>query len=258
MELENRLLRERLRLVLLQKYGAKSDKLSDLQLRLLESEPCVTSEDVAAEADRVAKNPAARTPRVPRERSAKHPGRVELPAHLERRIEVIPALPKECSCGKVHPVIGYEVSEYLEIEPVKFFVRQVRREKLGGCACQDGVKCAPLPVRILPKSKLGDELIVEMIDQKFGMHVPVFRQCEAIFRHTGIDLSRQTVCGVISKVGDLLVPISQVLRAERTAFGTLKESVESAAPWRESIHASDVGLAKDRNRPDRRLGSPVP
>ena len=81
--------------------------------------------------------------------------------------------------------MGYEESEYLDLEPLKFFVRQIRREKRGGCAFQDGVVCAPLPVRILPKSKLGDELIVEFLDQKFGMHVPVFRLCEAIFRDCG-------------------------------------------------------------------------
>ena len=184
LQVEVRLLREELRLMRIQKFGPKSDKLSDLQLQLLESEPCVTSEEVAAEAQRGEKTPVARKPRVPRE-DKKHPGRVDLPAHLERRVQIIPAPAEACHCGrcgKDRPLIGYEESEYLDLEPLKFFVRQIRREKRGGCACQDGVFCAPLPVRILPKSKLGDELIVEVLDQKFGMHVPVFRLCEAIFR----------------------------------------------------------------------------
>lgn len=216
LQVEVRLLREELRLMRIQKFGPKSDKLSDLQLQLLESEPCVTSEEVAAEAQRGEKTPVARKPRVPRE-DKKHPGRVDLPAHLERRVQIIPAPAEACHCGrcgKDRPLIGYEESEYLDLEPLKFFVRQIRREKRGGCACQDGVFCAPLPVRILPKSKLGDELIVEVLDQKFGMHVPVFRLCEAIFRDWDVDLSRQTVCSVIGKTGELLEPISRVLRCD--------------------------------------------
>jgi transposase len=220
-ESENRILREQLRLLMRQKYGPKSDKLSDLQLELLEAEPCVTPEEVAAEADRVANDPAAKTPRVPR-KDREHPGRVELPAHLERRIEVIPALAGECHCGrcgKDRPLIGYEESVYLDLEPLKFFAHVVRREKRGGCACHDGVVCAPLPVRILPKSKLGDELIIEIIDQKLGMHVPVFRLCESIFRNAGVDLSRQTMCSVLGKSGDLLQPVTKVLRADLLAEG---------------------------------------
>ena len=99
LEFENRILREQVRLLMLQKYGPKSDKLSDLQLQLLESEPCVTSDEVAAEADRGETTPAARKPRVPGG-DPKHPGRVELPAHLERPTQIIPAAPEDCHCGR--------------------------------------------------------------------------------------------------------------------------------------------------------------
>lgn len=231
LELENRALREHVRLLQIRKFGPSSDKLSDLQLDLLEREPFVTREEVQAEVRRAESSPAARTPRVPCE-DRRHPGREPLPAHLERRIEIIHVPGGQCACehcGKHRPVLGYEVSEYLEMEPIKFFVREVRREKLGACACQDGVVCAPVPVRILPKSKLGDELIVELIDQKFGLHVPVYRQCEAIFRNAGVDLSRQTVCSVMGAAGGLLVPIVGVLKedllrggyvqADETRFG---------------------------------------
>ena len=224
LQVEVRLLREQLRLMRIQKYGPRSDKLSDLQLELLDSEPCVTSEEVAAEIDRVEKNPSARTPRMGVE-DPKHPGRTELPAHLERRIELIPAAAADCQCGRcgqARPLIGYEESEHLDLEPLKFFVRVVRREKRGGCGCQDGVVCAPLPARILPKGKLGDELVLEVLEQKFGMHVPVFRLCEAIFRNSGIHLSRQTVCGVIGKVGELLQPIARVLQADLLGGGYIQ------------------------------------
>ena len=226
LEIELRLVKEELRRVLLGKYGPKSEKLSDLQLQLLEAEPCVTVEEIAGESERVATDPAARTPRKPADDGkGKHPGRVELPAHLERRLEIIPVAPAECrcgQCGKDQPIIGYEESEHLELEPLKYFVRQIRREKRGSCGCRGGVVCAPLPVRILPKSKLGDGLIIEVLDQKFGMHVPVFRLCEAMFRNAGIDLSRQTVCGVLAKAGELLIPIGQVLKLDLFAGGYIQ------------------------------------
>lgn len=47
--IEVKLLKEAIRLLRLDKYGAKSEQLSDHQLALLELEPGVTREEVAAE-----------------------------------------------------------------------------------------------------------------------------------------------------------------------------------------------------------------
>lgn len=212
---EVRLLREMIRLLHLKKYGSKSEQLSDRQLQLLEGEPSVTPEEVAREADLAAQDPKAREPRVPK-RDREHPGRVELPAHLERRIEVIPVPADQCHCPRCRKelvLIGYEQSEYLDMEPAKYFVRQVRREKrAANCGCVEGVVCAPVPVRILPKSKFSDEVIVDFIDRKFAQHLPVYRQCDTIHRETGIELSRQTVCALIGQVGASLEAIRQSLR----------------------------------------------
>jgi transposase len=222
---EIRILREMIRLLHLKKYGPKSERLSEQQLQLLEGEPCVTPEEVAKEAELAARDPKARAPRVPK-RDRPHPGRVELPAHLERRIEVIPVPADQCRCPrclKELALIGYEESEYLDMEPVKYFVRKVRREKrAAGCGCVEGVVCAPVPVRILPKGKFGDEVIVDFIDRKFGQHLPVYRQCDTIEREAGIELSRQTVCGVIGQVGTLLEAIRQSLRRDLLAGGYIQ------------------------------------
>ena len=45
-EVENKLLKERIRLLLLSKYGPKAEQLSDARLSLLELEPGVTREEV--------------------------------------------------------------------------------------------------------------------------------------------------------------------------------------------------------------------
>jgi transposase len=222
---ENRILRDMIRLLQRQKYGPKSEQLSDRQLQLLEGEPCVVEEEVTQEAALAAKDPLSREPRVPKP-DRQHPGRADLPAHLERRLQVIPLPADQCRCPRCQkelPLIGYEESESLDVEPVKFFVRVVRREKrAANCGCVDGVVCAPPPARILPKSKFGDELIVDFIDRKFGLHVPVYRQCEAIFREAGVDLSRQSVCGVMGHAGSLLEPIRQVLRQDLIEVGYIQ------------------------------------
>jgi Transposase C of IS166 homeodomain len=51
-ELENRYLRELLRLARIEKYGPASEKLSDEQLALLELEPGVSQAEVEAESER--------------------------------------------------------------------------------------------------------------------------------------------------------------------------------------------------------------
>jgi len=51
-EKENRLLRELLRLMRVEKYGPASERLSDQQLELLEQEPGVSEAEVQAESER--------------------------------------------------------------------------------------------------------------------------------------------------------------------------------------------------------------
>ena len=83
-------LEERLRQLLIAKYGKRSETLSDVQLQLLDVEPGVSSEEIEAESEREP---------IPARTSAQirlpHPGRQTLPAHLER-VEQIVAHPK---CG---------------------------------------------------------------------------------------------------------------------------------------------------------------
>src|SRR5512139_2338808 len=85
--LKIQLLEERLRLQRIQKYGPASEKLTNIQLELLEEEPGVSNLEVAAESEREVLPAAA--PLQPR-RNRQHPGRQTLPAHLPRIERVIP------------------------------------------------------------------------------------------------------------------------------------------------------------------------
>jgi transposase len=123
-ELRVQLLEDRLRLQRMAKYGPGSEKLTSLQLELLELEPGVSNLEVAAEGEREA------LPATPDQKKRKrHPGRQTLPANLPRVERVIACTSEQCACagcGQSTTVIGYEESEQLDVEPVKYFVLVTR------------------------------------------------------------------------------------------------------------------------------------
>ena len=166
-------LEERLRLEMIRKYGAKSEKLSDNQLQLLDLEPGVSTEEVEAESQREPLPAASPATTTKKNKSGKHPGRQELPANLPRVERIIACTPEQCvcqSCGKDKVVIGYEQSEQLDAEPARYFVVVIRREKRACKNCAEGVSAAPLPERIIEKS------LTSALEPAFHPPVCSFRQ----------------------------------------------------------------------------------
>ena len=124
-ELRIRVLEERLRLMRIEKYGAGGEKLSHAQLELFELAPVVSEMIEQSESEHA---PAHRST----SKSAKHPGRQELPSNFPRVERVLPCTPDQrvCKrCGKETVVIGYEESSQLDVEPAKYFVLITKREK---------------------------------------------------------------------------------------------------------------------------------
>jgi transposase len=193
---ENRILRELRRLDLIKKYGAGSESLSLQQLELLELEPGVNGAEVQGEAQR--EPTAAKNER-------KHPGRHELPAHLERVEQIIACTPEQCVCGicgKEKQLIGYEASEVLDVQPAKYFVRLTKREKRACKGCEEGgVSCAPLPERIIDKGLGSDRVVIDAVINKYSFHLPLYRQSVILERESGLHLSRATLDGWLMRVG---------------------------------------------------------
>jgi len=221
---------EEIRLLNLQRWGPKADKLSENQLALLPQEICVTPAEVEREAALPEKDKALPQAKAPR---ARHPGRAALPAHLERREVIIPCSPEDCrcaQCGAERPVIGYEVREELGCQPAQFFARVIKREKRGShCLEEQGVAVAPAPMQIVPKGKLSNEFIIEVLAAKFQQHNPVYRQCASLLEDQGIDLSRQTVNDAILSAAELLIPVVQAQAAILLA-GSYLQADETTLP----------------------------
>jgi hypothetical protein len=166
-ELKIQLLQEQLRQKLIAKYGPGSEKLSGLQLELLEREPGVSDVEVRAESQR-----EPLTPRTPRRH--KHPGRQTLPPDLPRVERVIPCAGEQCICGRCGQpttLIGYEESEQLDVEPAKYFVLVTKREKRACKACAEGVVTASLPPRIIEKGLASDRIVIDTIISKYCNYV---------------------------------------------------------------------------------------
>jgi transposase len=230
LEMQVRVLEIKLRLQRIERFGPSSEKLSDQQLQLLEQELSVTEAEVATEA---AQAQAPSTLPVPQPKLRVHPGRTQLPEALERREVVIACSTedRQCPhCQKEKAVIGYEVSEELASEPVVYFVRVTKREKRACHHCPEaGVSTAPCPPKIIPKGKLGNELVIDALLNKFDAHIPLYRQCAMLKRDTGIELSRQTLTEAVIAAGQLMQPMRRLL-AENLKAGGYIQADETPVP----------------------------
>jgi transposase len=215
---------EELRLERIRKYGKQSEKLSDLQLQLLDLEPAVSSDEIKSEIERGPLSESTESDNATdkkRRSRQNHPGRNELPASLERIDKIITCAPEFCTCGRCGgdtKVIGYEVSEVLDRKPAAYFVTRIMREKRACANCiEQGVVTAPTPVRIAPKSIFSDETIVNFLISKYCDATPLYRQCAGLRRDFDIDVALSTINDSVLRVGELLIPILDWMKRDLLA-----------------------------------------
>jgi transposase len=215
-------LKEALRLERIKKYGKQSEKLSDLQLELLDLEPSVSSDEIKAE---IASGPLPEQEKAgeaaPRRQNKPHPGRNGLPSHLERIEEIVVCAASQCKCGKCGretQVIGYDEAEVLGMKPAVHFVRVIKREKRACTRCAEhGVVTAPAPARIAPKSIFADETIIDFIVRKYCDALPLYRQRAILMRDLGIDVALTTIDDAVLRVGELLIPVVETMKRDLLA-----------------------------------------
>ena len=165
-EQEITLLREQLRLLLHQRFGPTSEKISREQLRLF-----FESEEPAEE---VEVEPRITIPEHTRGKKGRRP----LPDSLPR-VEVIHDLPPE---EKICPHdghelrrIGEETSEQLSYIPAQMRVLRHVRLKYACPHCEEGVKLAPLAPQPIPKSMASPSLLAHVTVSKYVDALPLYR-----------------------------------------------------------------------------------
>jgi transposase len=204
-------LAEELRQYRIRLLGPRSETLSDLQLELLaDQEPGTTLDEVEAEAQRPP------LPEAPPRKRKSHPGRQRLPENLPRVEEVVRCADARCrQCGAETGVIGYDESEQLDVEPAKYFVRVIKREKRACRCCQTGgVQMPPQEPRIVEKGLASDRVVVETVVAKYSDHLPLYRQAAILERDAGLEIGRATLDGWVMRVGEMLEPVVSAMRQD--------------------------------------------
>ncbi len=137
--------------------------------------------------------------------------RREFPAHLPRETQTIaPAEPACPDCGGQLKHLGDDISEMLELEPVRFKVIRHVRPKLA-CASCDTIVQAPAPARPIERGMAGPGLLAHVLVGKYADHLPLYRQAE-IYAREGVDLDRTLLAQWVGGTCALLAPLTDALR----------------------------------------------
>ena len=174
-------------------FGAKSEKLNVIlaeQLPLDLGDLATDVPPVAANDDVVPEGVI--TTKSPRKAATRNIG--FLPKHLPRVETVVEPASLNCACcaGQMHK-IGEDVSETLDCVPAILRVNRIVRPKYACRTCEEGVRQAPCPDRLIEGGMASDALIVSVAVWKFAWYMPLNRQVKMLHGQ-GINLDRSTLC----------------------------------------------------------------
>lgn len=137
-----------------------------------------------------------------------HPLRMKLPEHLERKEVIIEPLEDMTGLRR----IGEEITEELDYEPGRLFVRRYIRPKYVSGDNQK-ILIAPMVDRPLPRAIAGAGLLTQIVIDKYMDHLPLNRQMERLKRE-GITLPYSTLTDWVSATCRLLEPLYEALKKE--------------------------------------------
>jgi transposase len=157
----------------------------------------------------VAEAPLQKTtiPEHQREKSKpKGHGRQEVSRELPTEEQIIPATEadKVGPNGETLVLLGYEVSEKIDIVPGVLRRLIIKREKFGLADTRETLHTAPVHAALIPKGKATDAFVLEVILNKFHLGLPLHRQLMDL-NHRGAQLSD-------SFLSDLIKQAAQVFR----------------------------------------------
>lgn len=145
-----------------------------------------------------------------------HKGRAKLPAHLPvEEIEIHPEGDlSEMVC------IGKEITEELECEPAKFYIKRYIRYKYAA-KNGEGVSIAELPERVIDKGIPGAGLLSMILTGKYMDHLPLYRQ-KQIFARENIQIPSSTIEGWTRQALKKLEPLYDQLIFDTKSKGYLQ------------------------------------
>jgi len=214
---ENGLLRQKLDLVLRKLFGKSSETLDPAQLELLLGEPpgkapaSSPQDDAPGEANA---SSAARTERKPR--------RERIPAHLPVVEELL--LPDAVrACPQAWRRIGEEMSDSLDYQPGKVFIRRLIRPVFVKIADRDaGPVTAKLPPRLQDGLTAAPGLLAHVLVSKYCDHLPFYRQEKILSTRHGVETGRNTMCRWADLAAFWLKPVYRAIHRGLLGSGYLQ------------------------------------
>lgn len=197
---QNRLARHR-------QFGSSSEACQGWlfnEAELLTAQP----DEEPSEDDTVHSSPAAGKGK-PKARGHRRALPPELP-----RVEVLIDVPEEQrqdANGKPMMCIGEEVSEQLDIIPMKIRVIRTVRPKYAPRKGNGVPVVASLPPNILPRSNFTAGFVAMLLTVKYADGLPLNRMTKVLARH-GVDVPRQSLARTAIQAAQALQPIANLMR----------------------------------------------
>lgn len=147
-----------------------------------------------------------KTIRVVEVKDKKHPVRKPLPESLPREeTHIYPENINPENWTELTP----EITEILEREPSRWYVRRIIRHKYAlkdkSQDVEKQIVTAPMPALPIAKSYAGASVLAEIIIDKYVNHLPFYRQIE-MFKQQGVSIAPATINGWFQDVADLIRP----------------------------------------------------
>lgn len=202
----NVLLKEEIAWLKAQLFGRSSEKTDAAAAapdqRMLFNEVEVLAAIAAADAAEAA--PVV----IPAHERKKKSGSKVIPAEFPREIVPHDLAESEKVCphdGTALERMGAERAERYHYEAPKLIVKVHERYKYSCPCCREGVKIAPLPAHILPKSMAEPSLLAHITVAKFVDGMPLTRQSQQ-FARLGLDLGAGTTGTWMNTIGAERLP----------------------------------------------------
>lgn len=204
LRVENKLLREKIDLLVRRVFGGSSEKLDAAQMEMLLG---LEAGALAKKAPPAGGDTPAVEPRAPRQQR-----RPRLPEHLPVEEEV--SIPLEVQAQpEAWREIGAEVREQLDYRPARYVRRRLVRKKYVRIdAPHRPPVIAPLPPSLQDGCLAAPAMIAHVIVGKFCDHLPLYRQEQRLKWSHGIELPRQTMMRWLALAVFWLRPIYEMLK----------------------------------------------
>jgi transposase len=228
---QNKLLEQKVDLLVRRIFGARSEKLNAAQLELL-----LLQEDAAGKAPASPEGSAEAGDswEAEAQRSFPRRSRAEREARLPENLPVIEQVidPEEVSADPAQwRCIDEEVSEQLDYEPARFLRRRlIRRKYVKRSERYLAPVIAPLPPSLQERCIAAPGLLAQILVSKYCDHLPLYRQEQIFAQRHGVHLPRQSLARWVGLAAEWLRPLYEELRIGVMAGGYVQVD-ETPVPY---------------------------